>query len=397
VTGLRFARLTARGEAAVALFRVRGEATEELLARLFRPRRAGPLRADEVRFGALLDGDSVLDEALVRVRRREDGLEADISVHGSAWVVGRLEALLSEAGGRPLAPHEAWDLGRSSGAAPDDRVTAEARGLLLGAYAALQASFFLHAVEGSLSRELRSLERSLRGEPPAPPAAVHERVATLLRRAPFGRAMAKPPAVLLLGAPNAGKSTLFNALLGESRAIVSEQPGTTRDLVSEAAVFADLPFRLSDSAGIRPSRDPVEQAGVARAKDAAEGADIVLVLIDPEGDLLAQARLAASVPRGIAVVSKADLAGAAAALSSGLVAALRPSAVSARTGEGIPGLRARIVDRSAFGGVAEARQVAPFLERHVAALAACEAALRAGRTNAAAAGELGALEAPEKP
>ena len=136
-----------------------------------------------------------------------------------------------------------------------DRDRRRARHALLGSFSELQAAFFLGALEGSLSlavRSTRALDRPLhRGDPVDPVLRAPLR---LLRRAPFGLAMAAPPGRARTG-PNSGKSTLFNALLGESRAIVSPVPGTTRDVVAEPWVIAGFPFRLADSAGLRASSD----------------------------------------------------------------------------------------------------------------------------------------------
>ena len=123
--------------------------------------------------------------------------------------------------------------------------------------------------------------------------------------------------VVLAGPPNAGKSSLLNALLGESRAIVSPMAGTTRDAIEEWMEIDGWPVRLADTAGIRPSSDPVEAEGVARARSLAAHADVVLALD-------------CDIPGAMRLHAKCDLGP-----GDGL-------AVSAKTGEGLPALRAAI-------------------------------------------------------
>lgn len=369
---LRCARLTARGEAGVAVFRLSGLRAREVLARLFRPRGAAPLAPGQLRVGRLIDGAEVLDDAVVRVGGAAAGFEAEISIHGGIWVADRLGSLLAAAGAEPLEEHELQPAPRDLGVGRLDPTAGEAREDLLAAFADAQVLFFLDALGGGLSRETASIERSLAAAHGADALeAVVDRLDALLLRAPLGLAMARPPSVLLAGAPNSGKSTLFNALVGEARAIVSPEPGTTRDVVDEAASIAGFPFRILDSAGIRGAADAVERLGVARAEAARAAADIVVVLIDPTADVYAQAAFAESVrprARRVVALSKSDLAAAPPA-SAARLAALGVTAVSAHSGIGLDGLRDRIVAASPFGGVASLRQAAPFRPRHVEMLA----------------------------
>ncbi len=114
----------------------------------------------------------------------------------------------------------------------------------------------------------------------------------------------------MLGKPNVGKSSLMNSLLGEERAIVTEIAGTTRDLLEEGLVVHGLPVRLIDSAGIRETTDPVEVAGVLRARDRVESADLVLLLFDGSRPFSAEDLLAlehGEKARSLVVVTKSDL------------------------------------------------------------------------------------------
>ncbi len=117
--------------------------------------------------------------------------------------------------------------------------------------------------------------------------------------------------VLILGRPNVGKSSLMNAILGESRAIVNELAGTTRDTLEEQLVLAGFPVRLVDAAGVRDTDDPVEQEGVRRAREKAAAADLVLMVVDGSCPLTDQDFLALELCRPVktlVVVNKSDQA-----------------------------------------------------------------------------------------
>jgi tRNA modification GTPase len=162
----------------------------------------------------------------------------------------------------------------------------------------------------------------------------------LLASAPRGRLLREGLTVALAGRPNTGKSSLFNALLGRGRAIVSERPGTTRDVLTERVDLDGVPVVLIDTAGLRASDDPVEAEGVKRAEDAHAAATCVVVVLDGAAPLTDEdRRIVAAAPRGSSVVvrNKCDLAAAwSPAAEPGLGDALD---VSARTGDGLDALR----------------------------------------------------------
>jgi tRNA modification GTPase len=173
---------------------------------------------------------------------------------------------------------------------------------------------------------------------------------------------------VLAGAPSAGKSTLFNALLGEDRALVAELPGTTRDAVAETAEIGGVRVRLVDTAGLRETTDPVEGLGVALSRRTLAGADLVVHLVDAvpaegSGD-------AGSLGEGVAVLavtSRVDLAPPGPRPASGRLA------VSARTGEGLPELAAAIAAR--LGSVDVEGEIL-VLERHRGLLGQAAGCLR---------------------
>ena len=166
-------------------------------------------------------------------------------------------------------------------------------------------------------------------------AALRVSVATTRKRARGGRLLREGALVVLAGPPNAGKSSLMNALLGECRAIVSATPGTTRDSIEEGIDLDGWPVRLVDTAGLRTTDDSVEAEGVKRAESLVERADIVLLLGNPEELAHAESPCAANRPNVIPVLSKSDLFPTCAA----------PIRVSSVTGEGLEELKAAIVSR----------------------------------------------------
>ncbi|MEG1988780.1 MAG: tRNA uridine-5-carboxymethylaminomethyl(34) synthesis GTPase MnmE, partial [Oscillibacter sp.] len=167
----------------------------------------------------------------------------------------------------------------------------------------------------------------------------------LLATCDRGRVLKSGVPAVILGRPNVGKSSLLNALLGYDRAIVTATAGTTRDTVEEPLLLGGVLLRLTDTAGLRQTQDPIEAQGVTRAKAAAERAELSLLVLDGSAPATEEDRLALSIaltaPHCIAVVNKSDLPPCldAAALSPGFSAVL---SVCAKTGEGLSALDAAV-------------------------------------------------------
>jgi tRNA modification GTPase len=165
-----------------------------------------------------------------------------------------------------------------------------------------------------------------------------------------GRLIREGLRVALVGRPNVGKSSLFNALLGSDRAIVTEIAGTTRDQIHERFSVGDIPISLIDTAGLRDTADVVESIGVERSRRAMADADLVLVLVDASEDITEEDReILASVEQleHLVVVNKIDISQDAELMQSKLHALLgnstSPVSVSAKTGKGLDDLRHSIV------------------------------------------------------
>ena len=258
----------------------------------------------------------------------EDVLE--ISAHGSPALLRAVLRAAMRAGARLAEPGEftlrAFLNGRI------DLVQAEAVADLVAAATPLQARVAFDQLEGTLTQAISRIDGELfdvcvrleasldfpdegyhfvgRDEVRALVAAVRDRLGALLASAQEGRLIREGRHIAVLGRPNVGKSTLFNWLVGTDRAIVSDTPGTTRDLVTEDIDFEGIRLVVVDTAGIRPGEDAVEREGVARARRAAGVAEAVLVVCDAsrpceqdDRDLLDQ------VPesRRLLVLNKIDL------------------------------------------------------------------------------------------
>ncbi|MDQ2871110.1 MAG: tRNA uridine-5-carboxymethylaminomethyl(34) synthesis GTPase MnmE [Acidobacteriota bacterium] len=294
---------TPPGRSALALLRLSGPSTPEIL-RAVAPdlpetlpdRRPLLARLSDAR-GAPIDRGLVTFFPAPHSVTGED--VAEISVHGGVALVRALLSALIDAGARPARPGEftqrAFLLGKM------DLVEAEAVRDLIEAKTPAAVSASARRLDGSLSRRLSAVRASLVtaaaeigaaldfsedvGE--SLPAATTERIAQaareldrLSRSGKRGRLLAGGARVVLLGRPNAGKSTLFNALVGADRAIVTAIPGTTRDTLDAVIDVNGIPVELVDTAGLRATEDPIERLGVDRARAAGEAADAILYVVD---------------------------------------------------------------------------------------------------------------------
>jgi tRNA modification GTPase len=291
----------------------------------------------------------------------------EISSHGSPVVLAGIVAEASARGARVARPGEftfrAFLNGRMN------LVQAEAVNDLVEAVTPAQARVAFDQLEGTLTTAIRSVERSLFElvakleasldfpdedyhfvSPADLAGALRESagdIERLLETGREGRVIREGAHVVITGAPNVGKSSLFNALVGASRAIVTPVAGTTRDLLTERCDIQGIPVTFVDTAGLRESADVIEQEGVSRARGATAVADVCVLVLDRSESLPSDVdRLIDGVrsTSPILVASKCDLAARwdASALD---VRGEPPVSVSARTGEGLPALRARLVHR----------------------------------------------------
>jgi len=256
-----------------------------------------------------------------------------------------------------------------------DLLQAEATADLIDAGSPAQARRALHQLDRGLSTRLGELRTELlelealiayeidfpeEDEGPVAPErverawrAVRDRIARLLETAPEGERLREGALLVIAGPPNAGKSSLFNALLGAERAIVTEIPGTTRDAVEAQAVLEGFPFRLVDTAGLRESDDRVERLGIEVSRKYLAAADLVLFCRDAgceTRDTESQEFLASCRAPVVEVMTKIDLTD-------------RPAGgVSVVTGEGLAELRRKLAE-VAFGRLVALGDVEPVVTR----------------------------------
>ncbi len=310
----------------------------------------------------------------------------EIATHGGLLVPGEVVAACVAAGARPAAPGEFTRRALQNGKI--DLVQAEATADLIDAGAPAQRRRALQQLERGLSRRLEGLRDEIlqlealiaydidfpeEDEGPVPPEqvelawhVVHDRLARLLATAPEGERLHAGALVVIAGPPNAGKSSLFNALLGHERAIVTEIPGTTRDAIEAPAVFEGFPFRLVDTAGLRDSSDRVEQLGIEVSRRYLAGADLVLFCEEAGSSSEAAVAFVSELTTPILfVATKADVQPPTARPPD------RPSlAVSTVTGTGLDTVKRKLAE-AAFGSLVRLGDVEPIVtrERHRAALA----------------------------
>ena len=378
---------TPPGRSALAVIRLSGMGAFEVAARVIPSFRATPPR--EARLALFRDQAGEIDRGLYLVfpkPRSETGEDVvEFQCHGGHVVPARLLAAIEAAGARPAHPGEFTRRAVLNGKL--DLLQAEGLGDLIDAEAPAQARAALRQLGGGLSRRIAKLRSAMldlvamlaydvdfpeeddgpipRVRMEAKRAEVAAEVDGLLATAPLAERVRKGALVVLAGPPNAGKSSLFNALLGTERALVTEVPGTTRDAVEAPADFLGWPIRLVDTAGLGETADRIDALGQAMSRRYAEAADLVVYCEDGLGDSPAR-RLGGSAEfadRQLIVETKADLRTPAANGHQGL-------RVSAVTGEGLDTLRRAVAERLFAAGAALA-DLEPALtrERHRVALA----------------------------
>ena len=406
---------TARAPSAIGILRLTGPDTVKILDIVFRPKgRPMSARPDRVMvLGDVLDREGqAVDSGLAVLFRGPNSYTgedcAEIHCHGSPVVLQEVLLSLFAAGARQARGGEFTQRAFLNGRM--DLIQAESVVDLIDAETAEAAHHAVAQLSGALSRGVEEIYAALmditsrfyavvdypdediedlqRETILSTLTAAEEKLRVLLATFDRGRILKQGLPTVILGKPNAGKSSLLNALLGYDRAIVTDVAGTTRDTVEEKVCVGRLLLRLCDTAGIRESEDVVERIGVERSRQAAAQAELALLVIDTsrplDGEDEEAIAVAQTVPHVIAIFNKSDLPCAVD------VTALRQRFsctidVCAKTGEGLTELTERLEALYPLGDAARgelltnARQ-ADAVQRALSAVSAARAALELGLT-----------------
>lgn len=327
---------TPPGSGGIGIVRISGERAALIGRNIFKSISDGGLASHRFSFGRICDPDTgeLVDEAMAvlmcapRSYTREDVLE--LHCHGGWLVVERVLAIVLQYGARAADPGEFTRRAFLNGRI--DLIQAEAVMDIIASKSTVALQLAQNQREGLLSRRIESIRMTLLHTLALVEAYIDfpdddmgdtdltairsgvesslSEIELLLAGFDDGRVLREGVSVLIVGKPNAGKSSLLNCLLDENRAIVTHIPGTTRDIIEETAVFNGLAVRLLDSAGIRHTQDLVEQEGITRALDKIPLADLILFVMDasrnlsPEDQLILDSIKARKV---LAVFNKCDL------------------------------------------------------------------------------------------
>lgn len=313
VTDTIVAVATPHGEGGLAVIRVSGPEAFSLVEKMWRGKDLGSCGSHTAHLGLLIQEDgTVLDQAVATLFRTpntftgEDTVE--ISVHGSRWIQRETINRLVRLGARPAGPGEFSQRAFMNGRM--DLAQAEAVADLISAGSKAAHRLAMQQMSGAFSHKLEDLRRQLvhfcslleleldfseedvefadRSALIASATETLRMVRRLAHSYATGKVFKEGVPVAIAGAPNAGKSTLLNRLLDDDKAIVSDIPGTTRDVIEDTREIRGTLFRFFDTAGLRDTDDTVERIGIERAKERIERAAVTLWVIDPSQPLRPQ-------------------------------------------------------------------------------------------------------------
>lgn len=307
---------TAPGLGAIAVIRLSGSKAIEITASVFSKKGLINQPSHTVHFGKLRNGTEVIDEVVVSIYRAPKSYTGEevveISCHGAPLIQDEILQLMIQAGARMAKPGEFTQRAFLNGKL--DLTQAEAVADLIASNTDAARKTALHNLKGGFSSDLQVMREKLikfsalieleldfsqedvafanKKELEVLVQQLQIKTQALLDSFKLGNVIKNGVQVAIVGKPNAGKSTLLNALLNENRALVSEIPGTTRDTVEEYLNIQGVLFKLIDTAGIRQStHDSIEQMGIEKSKEKILGADIVIALFDLNDQSIEQVKI----------------------------------------------------------------------------------------------------------
>ncbi len=335
---------TAPGLGAIAVIRLSGPKAIEITASVFSKKSLMQQPSHTVHFGKLINGNEVIDEVVVSIYRAPKSYTGEevveISCHGAPLIQDEILQLMIQAGARMAKPGEFTQRAFLNGKL--DLTQAEAVADLIASNTIAARKSALHNLKGGFSTDLQLMREKLikfsalieleldfsqedvafanKKELEVLVQQLQIKTQALLDSFKLGNVIKNGVQVAIVGKPNAGKSTLLNALLNENRALVSEIPGTTRDTVEEYLNIQGVLFKLIDTAGIRNTTlDSIEQMGIEKSKEKILGADLVIALFDVNDQSIEQVKNwqhQVDVDKLILVGNKKDLLKDAAILSN---------------------------------------------------------------------------------
>jgi tRNA modification GTPase len=307
---------TAPGLGAIAVIRLSGASAIEIVASVFSKKSLLNQPSHTVHFGKLLNGKDVVDEVVVSIYRAPKSYTGEevveISCHGAPLIQDEILQLMIHAGARMAKPGEFTQRAFLNGKL--DLTQAEAVADLIASNTDAARKTALHNLKGGFSTDLQVMREKLikfsalieleldfsqedvafanKKELEILVQQLQIKTQALLDSFKLGNVIKNGVQVAIVGKPNAGKSTLLNALLNENRALVSEIPGTTRDTVEEYLNIQGILFKLIDTAGIRSTtEDSIEQMGIEKSKEKILGADLVIAMFDVNDQSIEQVKI----------------------------------------------------------------------------------------------------------
>ena len=290
---------------AIGIIRISGSQTLEILSRVF-SKDISAAQPNTIHYGHIKDGSDIIDEVLVSIFRAPHSYtgedSAEISCHGSNYILNKVLALLIAKGCRQAGPGEFTQRAYLNGKM--DLSQAEAVADLIASTNQATHQIAMSQLRGHFSSKLAQLREQLlkltslleleldfsdheelefadRSELMDLTQTIHQHISRLANSFHAGNAIKNGIPVAIVGAPNVGKSTLLNALVGEERAIVSDIQGTTRDAIEDTIQLGGITFRFIDTAGIRHTNDQIELMGIDRSIAAVQRALIIIMMTVP--------------------------------------------------------------------------------------------------------------------
>jgi tRNA modification GTPase len=302
---------TAQGISAIAVIRLSGPDAIELVQRAFRGKDLREQPSHTIHFGTIVDGDRTIDEVLVSIFQGSRSFtkepSVEISCHGSSVIAKEIIKVLLKQGARLAEPgeftkraflHGRFDLAQAEAVA--DLIHAETDNARQAALNQMRGGFskeiahlreelihFASLIELELDFGEEDVEFAKRDDLRQLIERIQSYLRALIQSFDHGNVIKNGVPTVIAGKPNAGKSTLLNALLNEEKAIVSDIPGTTRDAIEDEMILGGINFRFIDTAGLRETQDVIEAMGVERTRDHMKKASVILYLIDLSSSTLA--------------------------------------------------------------------------------------------------------------